>query len=114
MDVQSVAEYIQEIWPKDVLRGAVLFGSRSRGDELPESDWDIGVIHSGRPIVYDYPESWDLFLWTERKWDRGFALQVELAKDGIILFDPDGIIEKKFSMIREFILPHWAGYLQKM
>lgn len=95
--------------------GVVLFGSRARGDQRPGADWDIGIIFSGEEEPeFEVPGDWDLFLWDQDRWEEGFALQVEIAKDGKILLDPEGRIAERFEKIREYILPHWAGYLKRL
>tara|TARA_Y100001937_G_scaffold122491_1_gene183469 strand:+ start:178093 stop:178467 length:375 start_codon:yes stop_codon:yes gene_type:complete len=100
----------------DDVKAVVLFGSRARGDARPQADWDLGIIYeSDRPEPEFSPTGdWDLFLWSEKRWEDGFALQVEIAKDAVILLDPEGKLQERFEKIREYILPHWAGYLKKM
>ncbi|MBI39403.1 MAG: hypothetical protein CMF59_07370 [Leptospiraceae bacterium] len=100
----------------DLVRGVVLFGSRARNDASPGADWDLGIVYaddSDEP-EFNVSEDWDLFLWKESRWEDGFALQVEIAKDGVIMLDPDGKLAERFEKIREYILPHWAGYLKKL
>ena len=112
---QHLLPLLRSAWPATTeLRGAVVFGSRVKfADQRRNADWDVGAIYAGELPQLEVPENWDLFLWSEERWLAGFALQVEIAKHGIILFDPDGIIEKRFSMIREKILPFWGGYLKR-
>ena len=112
---QHLLPLLRSVWPVATeLRGAVVFGSRAKfADQRRNADWDVGAIYAGEPPQLEVPENWDLFLWSEERWQAGFALQVEIAKHGIILFDPDGIIEERFAMIREKILPFWGGYLKR-
>jgi hypothetical protein len=112
---QHLLPILRSIWPEaTTLLGMVLFGSRVKFiEQRKNADWDIGVIYSGEHPHIETPENWDLFLWSVERWQAGFALQVEIAKHGIILYDPDRIIEERFTMIREKILPYWGGYLKR-
>ncbi|HBS05464.1 MAG TPA: hypothetical protein DEA96_10890 [Leptospiraceae bacterium] len=99
----------------DQVRGVVLFGSRARNEAAPGADWDLGIVFAGdEEPEFNVSADWDLFLWSESRWEDGFALQVEIAKDGNILLDPEGKLAERFEKIREYILPHWAGYLKKL
>ena len=100
----------------DTVCGVVLFGSRARNEAAPGADWDIGIVYANdaEEPEFEISADWDLFLWNESRWEGGFALQVEIARDGVILLDPEGKLAERFEKIREYILPHWAGYLKKM
>ncbi|MCS7204364.1 MAG: nucleotidyltransferase domain-containing protein [Leptospiraceae bacterium] len=95
------------------LLGILYFGSRVRQEVSEDSDYDIGIIYRGKTPHFEVPENWDLFLWSEKKWLKGFALQVEIARYAKILYDPKRIIRKQFKMIHEKILPHWLTYIKK-
>ncbi len=98
------------------LLGIIFFGSRvkfNKKDIDKNSDFDIGILYERKIPILNLPENWDVFLWSKKKWERGFALQVELAKYAKILYDPDLIIKKKFEFIKENILPHWLAYIKK-
>lgn len=117
VDFSWIGETLLSLWPSDSntrLMGIVLFGSHAKSKEQRKSaDWDIGVVFSGPVPRLQVPEHWDLFLWSKEHWEAGFALQVEIARHGIILLDTDGIIQERFAMIREKILPFWGGYLRR-
>lgn len=98
------------------LLGIIFFGSRvkfTKKDLDKNSDFDIGIIFEGKTPIFNLPENWDVFLWSKKKWERGFALQVELAKYAKILYDCESIIQKKFELIQEKILPHWLTHIKK-
>ncbi len=98
------------------LLGIVFFGSRVKFPEdmvFSNSDFDIGIIYDGKQPNLQIPENWDLFLWSKNKWQKGFALQVEIARYAKILYDPENIIQNQFQMIQEKILPHWLSYIKK-
>jgi len=123
MDLKTSAETftldrLLRLWPEpSQLRGAVLFGSRARenGDEIPEeSDWDIGIIYEGPLPLMETPDCWDLFLWEKEHWERGFVLQLELARNSLILHDPDQIISERFQFLKDKILPHYVRYLRRI
>lgn len=104
------------LWPEQTeLNGIVLFGSRAKEMESQsDSDWDIGVIYSGKRPMLEIPPMWDLFLWEKSHWENGFVLQLEMAGYAKILLDPENIIQARFEFLREKILPHWAGYLRRL
>ncbi|MCB1303182.1 MAG: nucleotidyltransferase domain-containing protein [Leptospiraceae bacterium] len=114
--VEEIEKACVDGW--DRVLGIVLFGSRARGDGGSGADWDLGIVFrqngEGTEPDFEVPGDWDLFLWDDSRWEDGFALQVEMARDGIILKDFDQNIERRFEKIREYILPHWAGYLKRL
>lgn len=114
-DFRHLLTTLRSIWPETAtLRAVVAFGSRVKfAEQRRNADWDIGAIYSGQQPQLEVPEDWDLFLWSEERWQAGFALQVEIAKHGLILYDPDHLMEERFAMIREKILPYWGGYLKR-
>lgn len=114
-DFEFILSELIEIWPKSSEMLAVLvFGSRTKfPDPKPTSDYDIGVIYSGRKPQLKVADNWDLLLWSKKHWQAGFALQVEIARHGIILFDSDNIAQNQFTMIQEKILPFWGSYLKR-
>lgn len=106
---------LKAIWPKSSqMLAVIVFGSRTKfPDPKPTSDYDIGVVYSGRRPQLIVAENWDLFLWPKKQWLAGFALQVEIARHGLILFDSDGIAQNQFQMIQDKILPFWGAYLKR-
>lgn len=42
------------IFSRDPLAEIYLFGSRARGDNHPDSDWDILVITQQKKVTFDY------------------------------------------------------------
>ncbi len=88
----------------DRLDAVVLFGSRARGDARPDSDWDLLIVVHGLPLsplkrqklwLQVAPEPWrlpaDPLLRTPEEWyDNPSSLALDIALDGIILFDARG------------------------
>lgn len=110
MKDEQIRDYILS---RSEAAGIIFFGSRARNSN--SGDFDIGIIHDdAREPDLEIPADWDLFLWSRSRWQEGFALQVELAREAKILYDPDSIIAERFKMIHEHILPHWAGYLKRI
>lgn len=115
MDEKEIKKYIlKEARKRDTeILGIIYFGSRVKFQDVPEnSDYDIGIVYRGKLPEFPVPDRWDLFLWSEKKWLRGFALQVELARYAKILYDPRRVVRNRFAMIKEKILPHWLAYLK--
>lgn len=99
------------------LVAVVLFGSWARGEQRKASDWDIFVLARSLPVApmkryaqfrslcNDQPESGVSFLAkTQMEFEEGFpSFYLDLALDGIILYDTDGYMEAKLRRIREII-----------
>ncbi|MFN3604470.1 MAG: hypothetical protein ACK4UJ_07150 [Leptonema sp. (in: bacteria)] len=119
MTKSQILRKIQQEFSKNTnsqLLGVLFFGSRVKfkKKELDQNaDYDIGVIYEGKNPQLEIPDNWDLFLWSKNKWQKGFALQVELVRYAKILYDPEEIIQNRFKLIQEKILPHWLTYLKK-
>ena len=64
-DFEFILSELNEIWPKSSEMLAVLvFGSRTKfPDPKPTSDYDIGVVYSGRKPQLKVADNWDLLLW---------------------------------------------------
>lgn len=96
------------------VHGVLIFGSTARNPESFPGDMDTGLIYSGRKPEFDVDASIDLFLWSMNRWQNGFPLQLELAKDAVIYYDPDEILKQKLDFIRREILPDWESSLRRI
>lgn len=95
----------------------VLFGSRARGDADEESDWDLLLIaHDLPPGTLDrhflmkriIPIPWRAQTAILAKTPTEFEalipdLYLDIALDGIILFDTDGYMTKRLAGLRLLI-----------
>ncbi|MBM3301480.1 MAG: nucleotidyltransferase domain-containing protein [Deltaproteobacteria bacterium] len=105
---------------KEKLIAVVLFGSRARSEAHSFSDWDLFVLAEGMP-ENPFDRS---FFFRERLGGRGLrasvlartreeferdlrSLYLDIAHDGIILFDPSGYMSAKLEEIRQ--ITHEAG-----
>jgi len=100
----------------DGLISVVLFGSVARGDDGPASDVDVFVLAQELP---ENPFDRQMFLRgllpkglggvsivakTKQEFERRLlSLYLDIATDGIILFDTDGYMEAKLREVREII-----------
>jgi len=98
----------------DALIAVVLFGSHARGEGGSSSDWDLFLIAEALP---DNPFDRQLFLRsllppmagpisivakTRREFETNFPpLYLDIALDGIVLYDPDGYMKGKLEEIRK-------------
>ena len=101
----------------DDLVAVVLFGSRARDDARPESDWDLLVIASGLPpsplhrvrqIASSLPFEWRfrtgiLACTPEEFLRRVTPLDLDLALDGVVLFDPRNFVRPRLADLQEQI-----------
>jgi predicted nucleotidyltransferase len=46
VDAAGLAKFLRRVGERFVLERAILFGSRARGDELAESDYDVVLVSS--------------------------------------------------------------------
>jgi predicted nucleotidyltransferase len=97
------------------LIAVVLFGSRARGDADERSDWDLMLIASSLPrgvlkrhlaLKRALPSQWHgriaLLAKTPEEFERRLpALFLDIAHDGIILYDPQGYADRKLHRIRQ-------------
>ncbi len=97
----------------DALIGVVLFGSHARGEGRSSSDWDLFLIAE---VLPDNPFDRQLFLRsllpptagpisivakTRREFETDFPpLYLDIAADGIVLYDPEGYVKGKLEEIR--------------
>jgi predicted nucleotidyltransferase len=80
----------------------ILFGSRARGDNRPDSDWDLLILpqkemsheleDSFRDVIYDlelaHEEVFSMFLFPRSKWNQGASpspLYDNIRKEGVTI-----------------------------
>lgn len=95
----------------------VLFGSQARGEGRARSDWDILLLADALPphpferqvflrkiLPKKLPFQVSLLAKTVEEFERDFpAVYLDIATDGVILFDRDNYAQKKLHRIREII-----------
>lgn len=95
----------------------VLFGSRARGDAREESDWDILIIARDLPerqieryrmVKAILPPNWrsrvSILTKTVDEFESVLpSLYLEIALDGLILFDPEGYAKNQLQKLRRLI-----------
>jgi hypothetical protein len=99
------------------LVAVVLFGSRARGDASPDSDWDLLVVANNLP---EKPFERRLYLKrllppgtrgmvsilarTPREFERHLtSLYLDIALDGVVLYDPLAYISCRLADVRRLI-----------
>lgn len=101
----------------DGLVSIVLFGSRARGEGAGTSDWDIFLLAEDLPehpfdrqcflremIPKEFPIQISILPKTVEEFEKDFpAIYLDIATDGIILFDKDHYVYRKLQKIREII-----------
>ena len=99
------------------LVAVVLFGSRARGEAHAESDWDFLVIANALPdrilkrnhfLLSLLPRDWRHRVAVIAKTPLEFEsslppLYLDIALDGIVLYDPSGYITGKLAYLRRQI-----------
>jgi len=99
------------------LVAAILFGSRARGDAHPESDWDILIIAHHLPkkhwnryqqiknlIPPDLRGNISILAKTPGEFEKALpSLYLDIALDGIILYDTDQYSRQKFNQLKAII-----------
>lgn len=113
----------REIWPVvkawkeslgDTLVAIVLFGSRARGEALPDSDWDLLVIAKTLPekilrrnrfLISLLPRNWRprvaVLAKTLEEFESSLPpLYLDIALDGVVLYDPSHYIKEKLAHLR--------------
>lgn len=98
------------------LTGVVLFGSRARAKGRNWGDWDLFLLAEDLPenpfdrqmalraLLPPAPERVSLLAKTRGEFEGAFPpLYLDIAADGIVLYDPQGYLRKKLTTIREII-----------
>lgn len=95
----------------------VLFGSRARGEGTGRSDWDIFILAEDLPehpferqfflremVPKEFPFQISILPKTKEEFEKDFlSIYLDIAMDGIILFDRDHYIQKKLQKIKAII-----------
>ncbi|MFQ5828624.1 MAG: nucleotidyltransferase domain-containing protein [Candidatus Methylomirabilia bacterium] len=114
--LRSLVESLHEGMAQNLI-ALVLFGSRARGETLKASDWDIFVLARSLPVSpmkrytrlrtlckEELDGGVSFLAKTQREFEEGFpSFYLDLALDGVILFDTDGYMEARLSRVREII-----------
>ena len=101
----------------DALVSVILFGSRARGEAHEGSDWDLLVIARDLPpklfkrhiqLKQSLPVAWRGEVTVLAKTPQEFeahlpSLLLDIALDGIILYDTDNYAGEKMADLRRFI-----------
>jgi uncharacterized protein len=101
----------------DDLVAIVLFGSRARGEAHEGSDWDVLVIARRLPgrtlerairlkrmLPPDYRGEVSLLAKTPEEFTAGLPdLYLDIAVDGVILYDTDEYMAGRLRLLRELI-----------
>ena len=117
--ISSIREIVEGLKEKltDCLVAVVLFGSRARGDDHEESDWDILVIAHDLPdrpfrrhifLNAHLPPRWraaiSLIAKTPEEFEASLpAFYLDIALDGIVLYDPHGYMQEKLTRLQTLI-----------
>ncbi len=117
--ILALNEVVEELREKlrDCLVAIVLFGSRARGDAHEESDWDILVIAHDLPdrsfrrhtfLKAQLPLKWraaiSLIAKTPKEFEAALpAFYLDIALDGIVLYDPHRYMQEKLSHLQTLI-----------
>ncbi len=111
--VEILAEISQKYQQDPGILGLLQFGSTVDADPGKSvGDIDLGVVYDdGFFPREEAPSILDIFYWERRRWEKGFCLQLELARNSKILYDPYGVIRGKLEYLRRMLLPDWQQYL---
>lgn len=119
IQISSLNEVVEGLKEKlgDCLVAVVLFGSRARGDAHKESDWDVLVIAHDLPerlfrrhifLKAQLPPRWraaiSLLAKTPEEFEASLpAFYLDIALDGVVLYDPQRYIYEKLTHLRTLI-----------
>jgi predicted nucleotidyltransferase len=101
----------------DALVSVILFGSRARGEAHENSDWDLLIVARDLPSRYFkrhiqlkefLPATWRGDVTVLAKTPQEFeaylpSLFLDIALDGIILYDTDDYAHEKMTTLKHFI-----------
>jgi predicted nucleotidyltransferase len=100
----------------DDLIAVVLFGSRARGEGKRSSDWDLFLIAEGLPenpfdrqlalrtLLPRKSARVSILAKTQREFETTFPpLYLDLAVDGVVLYDPQAYMQERLNKIRRII-----------
>ncbi|OAG28553.1 nucleotidyltransferase family protein [Thermodesulfatator autotrophicus] len=115
-DLQDLIEHLRRHLGER-LDAVVLFGSRARGEATEESDWDLLIVVEGLPRspldrqrlwLSVAPREWRAcaapLLRTPEEWYRRVTpLSLDIALDGVILYDAQGRMKHFLKKLRRQI-----------
>jgi len=113
---QNLIACFQQHFGNDLV-AVVLFGSRARGEAKPESDYDVFLLVKNLPerpverllfvrhaIAAKFAEKIAITARTPEEFASGFpSLYLDLALDGIVLYDAENYMTRKLKRIQEII-----------
>jgi len=116
-EIAPVVQALQQGFGRKLV-AVVLFGSRARGDAKEESDWDMLVIAKDLPErqIERYrrtkeilPQKWrgriSILAKTPDEFEAVLpSLYLEIALDGLILYDPQEYAGTQLQKLRRLIL----------
>jgi predicted nucleotidyltransferase len=115
-EIELVVEAMRQKLGKGLV-AAVLFGSRARGEAREESDWDLLVIARDLPmrqmdryrmVKELLPHEWrgriSILAKTPEEFEAVLPpLYLEIAMDGLIVYDPEGYAGYQLLRLRRLI-----------
>jgi len=114
MTLRPVVQALRQGLGLDLV-AVTLFGSRARSEARPDSDWDLLIIaHNlpSKPLERHFrlkallPDAWRARVALLAKTPAEFearlpALYLDIALDGVVLYDAEGYIAPRLAYIRE-------------
>ena len=115
-NLRPIIEALKEAFENHLIC-VVLFGSKARGDDRKESDWDLFMVIKELPqsplkrqmmirktICSKFREYVNFIAKTEEEFEEGFPpLYLDLGLDGLILYDPEGYMSQRLRLIKKRI-----------